>query len=152
MLECLMNRPTFSLTIGELYSEVWSGIYNPLLHEGKIHVTLHRLRSWLDDKKPGTGALIEVTEGTVCLSEHADVRVLEPRESRGDLRADAAPSMRDRVLATLRGEDTAVAPGLLRRRLGVSRSAVHVALRALMAADLVRREGSGRNTRYRALC
>lgn len=150
-LEVLLARPGFALPLPALFSEVWGGPYDPIRHEGKIHVTLHRLRSWLDDCAAGTGAMLEVQDGVLAIRRTVDVRVLEPpqAERAAGVSGEGKSSVRERVLQCIRAEAEPLAPRELLRRLDISRPALNVALRALVAGGHIERLGVGRATRYR---
>lgn len=40
ILQQLISKPGFSVSIPELYSSIWGGVYNPIVHEGKVHVIM----------------------------------------------------------------------------------------------------------------
>jgi hypothetical protein len=149
-LETLLERPQFEVTVPELFDAVWGGPYDPIRHEGKIHVTLHRLRKWLDECAPGGAQLLGVGEGTIAIAPDLDVRVLEPspRDAAAGVTGEMPATVRGRVLQCIRTSDAPLAPRDLQRKLGVSRSALNAALRALMAARSIERLGQGRSVRY----
>jgi hypothetical protein len=145
LLEEILARDELAATVPDLFTAVWGGSYNPIRHEGKVHVALHRLRSWLDDCADGAGSMIELIDGVVAIAPSVDVRVLETPH----LPARELPrSVRDRVLQCVQDGTDPLTPGELQRRLGVSRPAVNVALRALVADGRIIRLGRGRATRY----
>ena len=101
------------------------------MHEGKVHVTLHRLRKCLSRCCPDAKGMITVRDGVVLLDEAFDICAVGPSE--GDETCVAgAVGLRERVVQCL---TTAVElpPRELERRLGVSRSALNTALRGLIA-------------------
>jgi hypothetical protein len=77
VLEELAREGGPGLPMEALFARVWGGSYHPLRHENKVHVTLHRLRQWLDVRGgPAAGQLVQLAHGVVRLDEGADVRVL----------------------------------------------------------------------------
>lgn len=151
-LEALLEKPHLAASVGDLFAAVWGGVYDPLRHEGKIHVTVHRLRKWLDGCVSGSQDLIYMREGEVGIAARLDARVLEPtrRDRAAGLVGETPQSVRDRVLECIVGADEPLAPRTLLGRLGVSRSALNSALRVLVADRRIVRLGSGRAIRYRA--
>jgi len=149
-LEALLEQPRLSIPVGALFAAVWGGVYDPLRHEGKIHVTIHRLRKWLDECVPGSQQLIAMGDGEVAIVPNADVRVLEPTRQDRDagLVGETQQSVRERVLAAIRESEEPVAPRVLVGRLGISRSALNGALRVLTAEGHIERTGSGRAVCY----
>ena len=144
LLDELLTAPGHSLTGEGLFARVWEQRYDPLVHEGRVHVNVHRLRQWLRDLGSPHDSLVVVREGRVCLAPGADVRTLElDVEGPG---ASRSHDVGERVLQCLdRGE---VAPGELQQRLGVSRSSINRTLRVLLAEGRIVRLGAGRGTRY----
>lgn len=145
-LEHLLTQGDFRATIPDMFEAVWSAPYNPITHEGKVHVSVHRLRRWLDSCHAGAGAMIVVADGEIAVADDVDARVLEPTSSA--VHAGEPRSVRERVLRLIEAETAPIAPAELQRRLGVSRPALNVALRALVAADQAQRLGRGRATKY----
>ena len=144
LLDELLTAPGHSLTGEGLFARVWEQRYDPLVHEGRVHVNVHRLRQWLRDLGSPHDSLVVVREGRVCLAPGADVRTLElDVEGPG---ASRSHDVGERVLPCLdRGEG---APGELQQRLGVSRSSINRTLRVLLAEGRIVRLGAGRGTRY----
>ncbi len=145
-LEALLMSDGFASPISRLFELVWGAPYNPIVHEGKVHVSIHRLRAWLDECIPGGKDMVRVVDGTIAIAESVDVRVLEP--SGPAVVSEPARSIADRVMRVIESEAVPVAAGALQLRLGVSRPALNLALRALVASSRVRRIGDGRATRY----
>jgi hypothetical protein len=144
LLETLLAAPDHALTTEELFGRVWDERYDPLVHEGRVHVNAHRLRQWLRDLGSRFDSLIVVRDGVVRLAPQADVCVIEL-----DARAASRPragQVRDRILQCL--GDREIAPGELQQRLGVSRSSINRTLRVLLAQGRIVRFGAGRSTRY----
>jgi hypothetical protein len=84
VLEELAREGGAGLPMDELFTRVWGGSYHPLRHENKVHVTLHRLRQWLDARGgPAAGHLVQLANGVVGLDEGAEVRVLVRRTRNG---------------------------------------------------------------------
>jgi hypothetical protein len=145
MFEVLAAEPARAIPIPQLFEGVWGGQYNPLRNEGKVHVTVHRLRGWL--KSCGTRpwrSLLEVREGAVGFHAGVQIYVVDLPGIGSD-----RPPHGERLLQCLAHAD-ALPPRTLERRLGVSRSTLRQALRALLAEKHVERVGRGRATRYRA--
>jgi hypothetical protein len=141
VLETIVAADGFALPLASLFEAVWQMPYNPLVHENKAHVTLHRLRAWLGDER-----LIVVRDGIVSIAEDVDIVVLEPVAGVADL-PPAAPPTRDRVLALL-AEDSPLSAAELEQRLGVSRTALNNATRALLDERRIACTGQGRARRY----
>lgn len=123
-----------------LYQRVWGTPWEPLAHEGKLHVTLHRLRRWLDGVREGSGALVRVKDGLVSLegedtwaTASGAVRPVDPLD--------------ERVLQLLAHHD-ALASSAIADHLRVSRSSAVRALRRLVDEGRVDRLGQGPATRY----
>jgi len=148
VLEAVLQRPGFSIPVGELFEEVWGGRWDPLVHEGKVHVTIHRLRRWLSGLGADGRALLRVADGLLFIDPGADVRVLDVASPEGPRLAPRTVEERLRLLLPAGAE---VAPRELEGRLGVSRSALNKALRRLLADGVLERVGAGRSTRYRGL-
>ncbi|MGE5182441.1 MAG: hypothetical protein ACM31C_10285 [Acidobacteriota bacterium] len=142
-LDQLAHAPEQTLALPALFEAVWKMPYNPLVHESKLHVTLHRLRAWLDARAPGLGRIVVVRDGAVSIAGSASVIVLalpdEPAIER------SAP--RERVLDCLAAESPLTAAEL-ERRVGVSRSTLHDVARALLDESAIARSGRGRALRY----
>ncbi len=155
MLETILAQPRFELPVAALFEAVWDGRYNPLVHEGKVHVTVHRLRRWLAQQGGASSELIRVRDGVVGFDPRLHVRVVEPapcflpsmRETPTRC-SGVGPTLRERVLQCLSGGEP-VAPRELERQLEISRSSLNMALRCLQVEGAVERVGKGRATRYR---
>ena len=78
MLETIVAADEFALPLTALFEAVWKIPYNPLIHENKTHVTIHRLRRWLDGHQRGMGRAIQVRDGIVSIADDVEVVVLEP--------------------------------------------------------------------------
>jgi hypothetical protein len=143
-LGSVLARPGFAVALPELFTDVWQMRWSALFHEPKCHVTLHRLRAWLAERAGHDRPLLVLRDGVVGFADRLDVRSVDAGEA---LRAPV-PVLRDRVLDLLRGPVPAAAADL-HRRLGISRSALHGALRQLVADGAVAREGAGPAVRYR---
>jgi hypothetical protein len=154
VMQQLLAQPGFAIDIPVLFGAVWQGSYNPLVHEGKVHVTLHRLRRWLEERGEAPGSLLQVRDSVVGFDPSLDIRVVEPQDpiapalaprtsSRG-----VGPTLRDRVLQCL-AEGATLPPRELERLLEVSRSSLNLALRCLQVEGRVQRVGRGRSTAYR---
>ncbi len=145
LLEAVLTTEHLSLPLAECFAAVWGQRYDPLIHENKIHVAVHRLRTWL-----GTcGAppsIIRVRDGAVAVDPGLEVRIVEmPQRQLGPLHGDR---LRDRVLQCL-PDDGTVSMWQLQSRLRISRSPLHRALRELLARGEVVRTGRGPATSYR---
>lgn len=111
MLEVLAMAGPAGLPLDELFTRVWGASYHPLRHENKVHVTLHRLRQWLDARGgPAAGELVVLARGVVCLDPSADVRVLSFEEGGGFAGRTAS--------RTLRGHEARSSLGARGRRHG----------------------------------
>ncbi len=146
--EAIMSRPGFTAEVAVLFDAVWGGPYDPLTHEGKVHVTTHRLRRWLDRCSPGAGQLLEARDGQVGVVEDATVCVIGLSAGGAQAAGPPATGVQDRIFQCLEGGQE-MAPRELLRRLGISRSALNQALRHLLADGRILRVGQGRSTRYR---
>lgn len=143
LLDALLDADEFSVPVDELFQRVWGGPYRPLVHEGKVRVTLHRLRAWLAARVQNGARLIEMKDGVVSLARASDVRVLERADA--DTRGPRA-SVEERVLEALTGG--ASSADAMARRARVSRSTVLTVLRTLVHKRHVKREGRGPATTY----
>ncbi|GEM_PF-2595740 len=144
-LAAVLDRPSFAAPLVELFAEVWQVPWSLLQHEHKCHVTLHRLRAWLAAQAGHDRPLLVIRDGVVAVAADLDVRVVQARAE--PLRMPE-PDLLERVRDALATEASTGAAEL-ERRVGVSRSALHGALRRLVAAGKVAREGSGPSVRYR---
>jgi len=145
LLDAILASPDFAIRADDLFTRVWGGTYDPLAHEGRIHVNVHRLRCWFGENSRGGEALLEVRDGVVQLAADAEVCIL-------DLHGEDAESAKDtpaseRVLQCL-PRSQPLSPGELQQRLGVSRSQINRTLRVLLAEGHIVRSGAGRSTRY----
>jgi hypothetical protein len=148
VLEVVLATPTFALPIASLFERVWEMSYDPLRHEGKCHVALHRLRTLLGGWRAGAGRLLQVREGEVRIADDATVCVIElPRAAKAVERAST--SLAERVATHLAAAGEA-SPAELAKRIGVSRNALLLVLRGLVAESRVQRVGRARAIRYRA--
>ncbi len=141
----VLARPGFAIPLPELFTAVWQVPWSPLLHQPKCHVTLHRLRAWLAGRAGHDRPLLVLRDGVVAIADDLDVRVLQ---AEGTALRAPAPDLGERILDAL-GDGVRVAAGDLERRVGSSRSALHGALRRLVADGAVAREGAGPAIRYR---
>lgn len=146
VLEAVLATRELELPIATLFERVWDMSYAPLRHEGKCHVALHRLRALLAGWRAGADRLIEVRDGAVRIAHDATVCVIEL--SRITTSDASAASLADRVAAYL-GASGDASPAELAQRMGVSRSALSIALRSLSADGRVERVGRARAIRYR---
>jgi hypothetical protein len=146
MLEAIVAGDELSIPIPTLFEIVWRAPYNPLIHENKVHVTIHRLRAWLEKHDSAMGRAIVVRDGIVSMAEHVEVIVLEPPTNLDEPRAEP-PSTIDRVTACL-DEDSPLTARELQQRLGISRSALNNATRQLLQAGRIYCLGRGRALVY----
>lgn len=146
MLEAIVAADELSIPLATLFEAVWRVPYNPLIHENKAHVTIHRLRAWLERHDRTMDRTIIVRDGIVSIAEHVEVVVLEPPTSLDDP-ADAQPSTIDRVTACL-DEESPLTARELQQRLGISRSALNNATRQLLQAGRIYCLGRGRALVY----
>ncbi|HEX5064008.1 MAG TPA: hypothetical protein VFV99_31730, partial [Kofleriaceae bacterium] len=147
VLEVILARSAFELPIATLFEHVWEMSYEPLRHEGKCHVALHRLRALLGGWRTGADRLIEVRDGTVRIADDANICVIELPRAAKPVRA--TDSLTDRVATYLEAAGEA-SPAELAKRIGVSRNALLLVLRGLVAEGRVERIGRARAIRYRA--
>lgn len=143
-LEILTRAPGERLAIADFFAAVWDSPYDPLLHEGKVHVTVHRLRKWFGERDADARRLLEVTDGTIGFRRHADVRVLMPSNPP----PPALATLDDRVLAAVARAPGPVAPRTLEHALGASRTAIQRSVRILIANGSLVRHGKSRSTTY----
>jgi hypothetical protein len=146
LLDRLVAQPDLEIGVAELYEEVWGVPYRQLQDEGKFHVTVHRLRSWLEQR--GTGecrAMVQIQEGRASLCREADVRVVELDGPCGGRVSDEG--LEQRLLALL-AERENCPPKELEARLGISRSTLNELIRKLVDQGRVVRAGKGPATRY----
>ena len=153
VLETVLQTRAFVIPLGDLFEQVWEMPYRPLVHEGKCHVALHRLRSLLAGWRPGSERLLVVRDGAVRIADECSAVVLElppTRISDSDTTAAtrAAASLPDRITAYLAvAGETTIAD--LIARLGASRTNLQLALRRLVASKHLERFGNGRATTYK---
>ena len=145
VLETILAAPDLAIPLAALFETVWEMPYNPIVHEGKVHVALHRLRALLAGFHAGADRLLVVQAGVVRVADDRAACVIELP----DAAAPPPGALADRVLAHLEAVAFA-APRELERRLGVSRSALGLALRALLADGRVVRDGASRSLVYSA--
>ena len=113
-LEVLALAGPSGLPIDALFTAVWGASYHPLRHENKVHVTLHRLRQWLDARGgSAAGQLVVLSGGVVTLDGDADVRVLSFEDAGGFAGRTAS--------RTLRAHDARSSLGVRGRRHGALR-------------------------------
>jgi hypothetical protein len=139
-LDCLISEAARPLPIAEWFERVWGTQYEPLRHEGKLHVTVHRLRRWLTDAARGAEGLVVLCEGMISLAPEVDVRVI------GVARDGRAESLRDRIAEILHVEPQP--PAALQSLVNVSRSTLRNVLRELIEAGVVQKKGRGATTKY----
>ncbi len=142
----VLDHPDLSVRFDELFVAVWGGRYDPLIHEGKVHVTMHRLRRWLNKKRPGAGKLLVVCDGFVGFAADAELRQVTLERRWGAI-PTVEPTTSERLLQYLSSGEPA-APKDLERTLGISRSQLNQVVRVLVAKGDVARVGRGRATRY----
>lgn len=146
LLGTIVAANELALPLPALFEAVWEMPYNPLVHENKAHVAIHRLRAWLAAHRSGMDRAIQVRDGIVSIAEDIDVVVLEPGAHLVDAQADRAP-LRDRVVAAL-AEQSPLSAAELEDRLGVSRTALNTATRELVEEGEIECTGQGRALRY----
>ncbi len=147
VVEEIVTSPNFSLGMEDLFPLVWGGPFDALRHEGKVHVTIHRLRHWLDECRPGSSTLLEIQDGIVRLAPSADVRVMALERVEMAPGEAGASGAKERLLQCLSGGEW-MSPKELEQRVGISRSSLNQTMRILIAEGRVVREGQGRKTRY----
>ncbi|MBW2731493.1 MAG: hypothetical protein JRH20_03815 [Deltaproteobacteria bacterium] len=146
LLESILARRLFVVDIPQLYTEVWGTEYRHVDHEGKFHVTVHRLRAWLDEHGPDNcRSMVHVQDCMASLCEEAEVRVVEVEGPGGGRVREQ--SLGERVVDLL-STCSPASPRELEGQLGVSRSTLNEAIRCLLEAGRVKRRGRGPATRY----
>jgi len=145
LLGTIVAANELALPLSALFEAVWQMPYNPLVHENKAHVAIHRLRSWLEAHRKGMERAIQVRDGIVSIAEDVEVVVLEP-SAHLVAETDRAP-LRDRVVAAL-AEQSPLSAAELEERLGVSRTALNTATRELVDDGSIGCTGQGRALRY----
>jgi biotin operon repressor len=146
LLGTIVAANELALPLPALFEAVWQMPYNPLVHENKAHVAIHRLRVWLAAHRSGMDRAIQVRDGIVSIAEDIDVVVLEPGAHLVESQADPAP-LRARVLAAL-AEQSPLSAAELEERLGVSRTALNTTTRELVDSGEIACTGQGRALRY----
>ncbi len=147
MLDAILDSEDHTLPIEDLFARLWSEPFDPVAHEGRIHVNVHRLRRWFEEHGGG-GSLIEVFDGWIGLSEDISVCVLE-MDGAGTPELPATP-LHERIVQCLPTQGTR-SPAELQQLLGVSRSQINRNLRHLLSRGRIERHGAGRTTRYSAV-
>lgn len=146
LLESILARQTFAVDIPRLYAEVWGTEYRHLDHEGKFHVTVHRLRAWLDEHGPNKcRSMVHVQDCAASLCQDADVRVVELEGPCGGRVGEEC--LGDRVVDLLSTHSPA-SPREIEAQLGVSRSTLNETIRQLLDVGRIKRMGRGPATRY----
>ena len=146
MLDAILGGDELAVRVDELFGRVWGGTYDPLVHEGRIHVNMHRLRRWFEDCRTGGETLIAVQDGVVMLAPEVEVYTLDLPD--GETSGVEVTSVYERLVQCLPRART-LSPGQLQQMLGVSRSQINRTLRVLRAEGRIERTGAGRSTRYR---
>jgi hypothetical protein len=145
VLETILAAPDLAIPLAALFETVWEMPYNPIVHEGKVHVALHRLRALLAGCHAGADRLLVVQDGVVRVPDERAACVIELP----DAAAPPPGGLADRIVAHLEAVAFA-APRELEQRLGISRSALQQALRALLADGRIERTGASRGLTYNA--
>jgi hypothetical protein len=146
MLDAILVSPDLAIRVDDLFEQVWGGRYDPLAHEGRIHVNVHRLRRWFEDCRPGGGELVQVRDGVVQLSPEVVVYTLDlPGGEEPGIESTTVSERVEQCLSPARTRS----PGQIQKLLGVSRSQINRTLRVLRAEGRIERTGAGRSTRYR---
>jgi hypothetical protein len=143
VLATLVAAEGFALPLATLFETVWAMPYNPLVHENKAHVAIHRLRGWLESHRKGMGRAVLVRDGIVSIAEDIEVVVLEP----GHVEDDVRPAVRDRILAAL-SEQSPLSARELEERVGISRTALNSGTRDLLESGEIACTGQGKALRY----
>lgn len=146
--ELLMALAGGDRTKQDMLREVWHiGRYAPHRHDSVVHTAVARLRRALGPLADS----IETTPEGYGLRAGVEVIVVGRPEGTSPPAPGAAPEAKgddlpERILAAL--AERPLGTTELAERLRVSEATILRRLRELAAADRVRREGAGKNTRY----
>lgn len=145
LLEVILAARDFCVPLEALFEQVWGMAYKPIVHEGKCHVALHRLRALLGGWRAGADRLVVVRDGAVRISDDCSAIVLELPPVRIE---DPSEPLDQRIVAYLAvvGEQPM---GHLVEQFGASRTSLQLALRQLVARGTLQRSGKARATTYR---
>jgi biotin operon repressor len=146
LLGSIVAANELAIPLSTLFEAVWQMPYNPLVHENKAHVAIHRLRGWLDAHRKGMDRAIQVRDGIVSIAEDVEVVVLEPSAHLVEPETERAP-LRERVVAAL-SEQSSLSAAELEQRLGISRTTLNTATRELVDEGTIACAGQGRALRY----
>ena len=130
-----------------LVEQTWGGDYHRLRDASKLHVSLHRLRGWLDARLAGSRSMLRVGDRTIEIDRHLQVRVVDlPTLARRGEALDLGKVERRMLdLVEICGP---VATIDLMRHLDVGRSTLAAMVGPLVKRRLLRRDGRGRATTY----
>lgn len=144
MLDTILDSEDHTVRVEDLFARLWDEPFDPVAHEGRIHVNVHRLRRWFSDSG-GEGSLIEVFDGWIGLGEDVSVCVMDmDGEGVGGVQV---PPLHERIVQCLPRKGTR-SPAQIQRLLGGSRSQINRNLRRLIGEGRIERHGAGRSTRY----
>jgi hypothetical protein len=149
VMTALISSPGFALDLPALFEATWGQPYDPLKHEGKVHVTLHRLRSWFAAQGHHGAPLLVLRDGRVALDPGAHTWALTEAATPEAPQAEAPRDLGPRVLAFLR-EQGPQPPGEIAQRLSLSRTRLTQVLNQLRKTGVVQRTGRGRAVVYDA--
>jgi hypothetical protein len=147
IIDLLLCSEGFSLDQERLVEQMWPGDYHRLRDASKLHVSLHRVRAWLDARLAGSRSMLRVRDRIVEIDPQLEVRVVElPAQAT----AGAVSELTDVERRTLDLVDVCgpVAAIDLMRQLDVGRSTLATLVGPLIERRLLRRHGRGRATTY----
>ena len=149
IIDVLLTAEGFSLEQERLVEQMWPGEYHRLRDASKLHVSLHRLRGWLDARLAGSRSMLRVRDRSIEIDPRLEVRVVD-LPTAALTRASDAPDLTRLERRTLDLVEICgpVATADLMRHLDVSRSTLATMLGPLVKRELLRRAGRGRATTY----
>jgi len=147
IIDLLLTADGFSLDQERLFEQTWIGDYHRLRDASKLHVSLHRLRGWLDARLAGSRSMLRVGDRTIEIDRQLQVRVVDlpPLAQAVDVPDLGKVERRMVDLVEICGP---VATIDLMRHLDVSRSTLATMVGPLVKRRLLRRVGRGRATTY----
>lgn len=149
IIDLLLTAEGFSLEQERLVEQMWPGEYHRLRDASKLHVSLHRLRGWLDARLAGSRSMLHVGDRSIVIDPRLEVRVVD-LPALTLTRATEAPDLTrlERRMIDLVEICGPVATADLMRHLDVGRSTLATMLGPLVKRELLRRAGRGRATTY----
>ena len=149
IIDLLLTAKGFSLEQERLVEQTWPGDYHRLRDASKLHVSLHRLRGWLDARLAGSRSMLRVRDRIVEIDPRLEIRVVDLSAPAVERAFDAPDLTRlERRMVDLVEICGPVATVDLMRHLDVGRSTLATTLGPLVKRGLLRRNGRGRATTY----